>query len=196
LTLDFQNVIAVVAVCGFVALPVIGQSGEQVDRGQVVRDGRQWNYTVRKLPPASFPALPAALRQELERRQCMIPQTYQAKAPENIIAGEFSEKGVKGWAVLCSREGSSTLLVFGSDPIAAPFELATRKDAETTVPQVVVAGLGFAWGIDTAHPKRIRSFELNKDHYDHDGVEDAILTRGSSIHYCLQGKWTNLQGDN
>ena len=189
------NVIAVVTSFGF-TLPMLCQGGEQIDRGQLTRDGKRWDYSIRKLPPSSFPALPTALRQELEKRQCMIPQTYQAKSPENVVTGEFLEKGARSWAVLCSREGNSTLLVFGSDPLSPPAELATRKDVEATVPRVITPGLGFAWGIDNAHPKRIRSFQFNKDRYDHDGVEDAMLARGSSIHYCQQGKWTSLQGDN
>ena len=182
-------------IVGLLALPAVAQTGEQVDHGRVTRDGKEWNYTIRRLPPASFPVLPPAIRQELERRQCLIPQTYQAKAPENVVAGEFREKGVKSWAVLCSSGGMSTLLVFGSDSLGQPEELRTRKDAEATVPQLLSPGLGFAWGIDTVHPKRIRSYALNKDHYDHDGVEDAILTHGSSIHYYQLGKWTLLEGE-
>ncbi len=190
-----RTIVFIFSLTAAIPLRLTAQVAEHVDNGQLTRGGKQWSYSIRTLPPASFPDLPAAVRMELEKRQCMIPQTYQAKAPENVIQGEFYKKGSRDWAVLCSRNATSTLLVFSGDAAQGPAELATHKDAEMTQTQLATPTLGFAWGIDTVHPRRIRSLSAGKDSYDHDGVEDSLLSHGSSIHYWQDGAWKTLAGD-
>src|SRR5271167_388438 len=104
---------------------------EQVEHGQVTSpDGTARVYTIRRLEPATFPQVPKSVRHELERRKCLIPQTSEAKGAENVISGEFREKGVKDWAALCSQEGYSTLLVFWRGSARTVAELGSGKDMD------------------------------------------------------------------
>jgi hypothetical protein len=64
-----------------------------------------------RLPPSAFPALPAGIVRELQRRGCTIPQAY-FKTPNNVASGQFAHPGQRDWAVLCSIKGASSILVF------------------------------------------------------------------------------------
>ena len=60
----------------------------------------------------------------------MIPQTYEAHRPENVIHASLQRAGSSDWAVLCAAKGTVSLLVFfGSEP-AAPMELASAQETE------------------------------------------------------------------
>ena len=61
--------------------------------GTVTQNGQAHQYRVEHLPASSFPALPTAVAAELNRRECLIPQTYQAHGPENVIHGSFRQAG-------------------------------------------------------------------------------------------------------
>ncbi|MGC2496529.1 MAG: hypothetical protein WA374_02235, partial [Acidobacteriaceae bacterium] len=69
---------------GFSA-PASGNT-ERVESGQIASaNGTHLSYRIRLLPLSSFPALPEEIVAQLSRRRCMIPQTYEAKQPENVI---------------------------------------------------------------------------------------------------------------
>src|ERR1039458_7163202 len=53
--------------------------------GQIVIAGQSIPYLIRHLPISSFPGLPEELAARLTRRGCLIPQTYEAHRPENVI---------------------------------------------------------------------------------------------------------------
>src|SRR5438093_5178353 len=90
-----------------------------------------------RLPPTAFPELPANLVQELQRRQCTIPQEtaseslapWYAKKPNNVIKGEFARPGQIDWAVLCSVKGISTILVFWNGSENNPAALLPAADS-------------------------------------------------------------------
>jgi hypothetical protein len=66
-----------------------------------------------RLSPAVFSKLPSHVRSGLMRNGCSVPQSFLAKEPENAIAGSFTRKGSLEWAVLCSANGVSSILIFG-----------------------------------------------------------------------------------
>ena len=80
--------------------------------GQVTVDGRPIPYLIRHLPVNAFPQLPAAVQDALTRRGCLIPQTYEAHQPENVVHASLERHGSSDWAVLCSVDGTVSLLVF------------------------------------------------------------------------------------
>src|SRR5277367_1279817 len=121
-------------------LAVFAQGGEQIVRGHT---GDQ-SYAFRMLPPESFPALPAPIRGDLEKRHCLIPQTYEARTPENVIHGAFHEKGSSDWAALCSQNGTTTLLVYWNSPAPKPAELASQLDTGNADPHNETNVLGYA----------------------------------------------------
>ena len=56
--------------------------------------------------------MPANLVQDLQRRGCTIPQEHFTKEPHNVIRGEFAKPGQTDWAVLCSINRVSSILVY------------------------------------------------------------------------------------
>ena len=64
-----------------------------------------------RLQPTAFRELPRNLARELQKLGCTIPQISGAKEPHNVIRGEFATTGQNDWAVLCYKDGASTLLV-------------------------------------------------------------------------------------
>ena len=79
----------------------------------------------------------------------MVPQTYEARAPENVVHASLERKGSDDWAVLCSVNGSTTLYVFFQSQPSAPMALRHQRDTEWLGSEVVGA-YGSAWGICTA----------------------------------------------
>src|ERR1039458_7608820 len=72
--------------------------------GQIVVAGHSTPYLIRHLPISSFPDFPAELAVLLNRRGCLIPQTYEAHHPENVIHASLERVGSSDWAVLRSEE--------------------------------------------------------------------------------------------
>jgi len=151
---------------------------------------------IARLKPSAFPGLPAAVRDELERRGCLIPQTHSAKGPENVISGKFWDGSSGDWAVLCSREGSSSVLVFRNGSPQSVVELDPRDDAAMVQTIGSKRELGYSRRITTAAPDRIRRRKDNRKlgPFGHDGIEDAFIEKGSVIHYLRDGKWGELRG--
>lgn len=81
-----------------------------------------------RLPPTAFPELPRNVVRELQRQECTIPQTPYTKKPHNVIKGEFAKPGETDWAVLCSVNGISTILVFWNGSDANPAAIAPMED--------------------------------------------------------------------
>ncbi len=63
-------------------------------------------------PSARFPICRPPFRQQLTHRGCLIPQTYEAHQPENVVHASLERPGSSDWAVLCSANGTVSLLVF------------------------------------------------------------------------------------
>ena len=174
------------------AAPLVAaaQEGEQILHGHI---GDQ-SYAFRMLPPASFTEVPAAIRSDLQKRHCLIPQTYEAHSPENVIHGAFREKGSSDWAALCSQNGTTTLLIYWDGSATKPAEMAAQLDTDTADPHNETNLLGYARGIDPATPKSISETIVNKPYgpFDHDGIRDAHIEKSSVIHYFKGGTWMTL----
>lgn len=165
-----------------------------VTRGQVTLDGQTHAYVVRHLPPSSFPELPLAVAGELTERRCLIPQTYQAHQPENVIHGSFEQPGSSDWAVLCSVNGKVSLLVFFGAAPGKPHTLAAAPETARLQPREPGGPLGFNWGIDTASPTAVREAQIGvaprPPVLDHDAIADSIVNHTTVYHYFTKGAWT------
>ena len=73
--------------------------------------------------------MPPLVAAELTRRLCMIPQSFEARQPENVIHGAFHAPGSSDWAVLCSTGGVTTLYVFFAGQFEAPIALRSQPDS-------------------------------------------------------------------
>src|SRR5262249_34959266 len=80
------------------------------------------------LPPRAFRRLPAAIVRSLEARKCSIPQSPDNKTPQNVIRGSFTGAKRNEWAVLCSRRGISSILVFEADSAKLVADIAAQED--------------------------------------------------------------------
>jgi hypothetical protein len=164
--------------------------------GQIILRGRPTPFLIRHLPVNSFPDLPTAVQDQLRQRGCLIPQTYQAYGPENVVHARLEGPGTSDWAVLCSAHGTVSLLVFFGSAPGHPHLLATAQESERLQPRDPGGVLGFNWGIDAAAPQRIHEAQSGLKErppwLDHDALADSLLDRHTVYHFYSGGAWTLL----
>jgi hypothetical protein len=190
----------------------MGQSGgaeareeqaQLVKSGQIQVDGRAMQYVIRHLPVSSYPQLPEAVAKALVERGCLIPQTYQAHRPENVVEASLERPGSTDWAVLCSAEGTVSLLVFfgstgdGEGRVARAQVLASAVETERLQAHGGVGGvLGFNWGIDPATPEQVHDAQAGMDkrpaRVDHDALADTLVDQHTVYHFYAHGAWSAL----
>jgi hypothetical protein len=170
------------------------QSSPLNTSGEVLVAGRSTPYLIRHLPISSFPDLPAAIQQALNRRGCLIPQTYEARKPENVVHASLERPGSSDWAVLCSVEGTVSLLVFLSRSPGEPVTLASAPETERLQQRDSTGTLGFNWAIDHASPEQVHQAQTGMDPrpplLDHDALADTAVDRRTVYHYHAHGAWT------
>jgi len=131
------------------------QSSAQLNvSGQIVVAGHSTPYLIRHLPISSFPDLPTELAVLLNRRGCLIPQTYEAHHPENVIHASLERPGSSDWAVLCSERGTVSLLVCFSSAPASLLVLSPRRKPNGCKPTTRVAFLASTGASIPPRPSR------------------------------------------
>jgi hypothetical protein len=168
------------------------------ESGQIVVAGRSTPYLIRHLPVSSFPELPASIADQLNQRGCLIPQTYEARRPENVIHASLQRAGSSDWAVLCSAEGTVSLLVFfGSKPSPAdgqPLVLASTRETARLQAHDQSGVLGFNWGIDPISPPQVHEAQAGMaqrpPRLDHDALGDSVIDHRTVYHFYSNGAWT------
>ncbi len=165
--------------------------------GQISVDGRPRPYLVRHLPVSSFPGLPDRLVSLLNRRGCLIPQTFEAYRPENVVHASLERPGSSDWAVLCSAQGTVSLLVYFSSAPDQLRLLAAAPETERLAAHSPGGVLGFDWGIDPASPGQVHDAQAGLDPrpplVDHDALADSIINGGTVYHFYSKGAWTELE---
>ena len=151
-----------------------------------------------RLAPEAFPELPQNIMQDLQARGCTIPQPYSSLERHNVIHGEFARKGQVDWAVLCSQNRVSSILIFWDSSREEVSKIANVPDRNWL--QGIGGGkIGYSRAIVVVGEKYIL------DHYKayggtkpppitHAGINDAFLEKASTVHYYNQGKWLELTG--
>jgi len=164
--------------------------------GHIMFDGHSTPYLIRHLPVDSFPQLPLAVQASLSHRGCLIPQTYEAHQPENVIHASLEHPGSSDWAVLCSAGGVTSLLVFLSTNYADPAVLATAPETERLQSHGASPFLGFNWAIDSASSEDVHEAQLGMRHppprVDHDALADSIVDRRTIYHFFSKNAWILL----
>lgn len=152
-----------------------------------------------RLEPSKFTELPQKIIKNLEERGCTVPQTWHDKNLHNAISGEFSRKGQKDWAVLCSVDKISSILIFWNSSTGKVAEIGKTDDLGYFQGVTGDGEMGFSRGIYTVDKKYII------DHYnsyggtkppqiDHEGINDAYVEKASTVMYLHRGRWLELQG--
>jgi hypothetical protein len=169
-----------------------------IERGEIDFGGHSARYVIRHLPVSSFPALPQAVQAQLEQRGCLIPQTYEAHRPENVVHASLEARGTSDWAALCSVQGTVSLLVFFADGSKPAMELASAPETERLQVHDVTGVLGFNWGIDPASPKDVADAESGvtprPPPLDHDALADSVVEHKTMYHYYAKGGWRVMEG--
>jgi hypothetical protein len=168
------------------------------ESGQMMVDGRSIPYRIHRLPVNAFPDLPAPIVDELNRRQCLIPQSYEAHHPENVVHASLEHAGSSDWAVLCSAEGRVSLLVFlGNAPAARPSVLGMAEEKERLQGHDPGGNLGFNWAIEPASPEAVHqaqsAMKKRPARPDHDALADITLDRTTLYRFLKKGSWTVLE---
>jgi len=180
------------------ALSSTGRDSAQLaESGQIVVAGRSTPYLIRHLPVSSFPELPASIAGLLNQRGCLIPQTYEARRPENVVHASLERAGSSDWAVLCSSKGTVSLLVFfGSKSLPAPGQpqvLVSTPETECLQAHDPTGVLGFNWGIDPASPQQVHEAQAamanRPPRLDHDALGDSVVERRTVYHFYANGAW-------
>lgn len=173
--------------------PQDSPSSYLVESGQVVVDGHSTPYLIRHLPVNSFPQLPSTVQDLLNRRGCLIPQTYEARRPENVVHASLERRGSSDWAVLCSVKGTVSLLVFFASNNGDPMVLATSAETVRLQAHGSTDVLGFNWGIDPASPDEVHQAQLGMRHLppriDHDALADSVIDHKTVYHLYSKNTW-------
>jgi hypothetical protein len=192
-----------ICACAAAAPQQTEQRGQFVTTGQIQVDGQSTPYVIRHLPVSSFPQLPQPVAKTLTERGCLIPQTFQAHRPENVVEASLERAGSTDWAVLCSAKGTVSLLVFfgsaGEDGTGAAQGQVVASAVETERLQAhggVGGVLGFNWGIDPATPERVHEAQAGMDkrpaRVDHDALADTLVDQHTVYHFYAHGAWIVL----
>lgn len=166
------------------------------ETGRIQVAGRSTPYVIPHLPIASFPQIPMIIQGVLSDRGCLIPQTYEAHQPENVIQGSFERAGSSDWAVLCSASGTVSLLVFFASNPEHPFTLASAPETERLQVHDPSGVLGFNWGIDPASPEQVHEAQAGMvplpPRVSHFAVSESVVEHSALYHYYSNGTWTLL----
>ena len=149
------------------------------------------------LPIDSFPELPLEVQQTLRSHGCRIAQAYVMGEGRNVISGSFAKPGQTDWTVLCSRADSTGLVVVWGGEEACPNSLEWRPNQGWM--QDVNGKMSFSRTINVASQAEIQRHVkmyggTPAPTSDHDGVDDAMLEKGSVVKFCHAGKWIDVQG--
>jgi len=162
----------------------------------------QWDVAdskIKRLPPRAFSELPRKILSELESRGCTIPQVYYNSKAHNIIKGEFALKNRLDWAVLCSKDRISSILVFWDGSTEKPSELAKKPDRDRL--QGIGGGkIGYSRLISVVEQKDLtlrykRFLEPKPPFVGHAAVGDHFVEKFSVLHYFFDGKWWSLTAE-
>jgi hypothetical protein len=143
---------------------------------------------VRRLTPAAFGQLPAAVRKRLESEGCLVPQSPKLKTPHNVLSGSFGARGQLDWAVVCSKEGETSVLLFWGGLASCPERLG-HEFADTEALQ----DLEWNFVIRRISAAQVRKKEVSLA-ADHDGIDVGTSTflpdeKTYTARYCEGGKW-------
>ena len=176
-----------------------GLNGHSRGTGLSPQDWERADLATIRLQPSALPDVPPTVRQELERRGCVVPQSFSTKTPNNIVRSRFTSSDRQDVAVLCSKKQVSSILVFRGGSAASVEELASRPDRAYL--QVIRPGniIGYSRALGVADPKYIRE---HHDRYggpeppplDHDGINEIFVEKGSVVWYWFGGRWLQLRG--
>jgi hypothetical protein len=163
--------------------------------------GQAYNPVTKERGPESILGLPAGIRLDLVKRQCLIPKYIGdvGAMDEAYTKGHFRSDASVDYAVVCHIPARKIqdVLVYSNTEGAGNGEIISRG---TFDPSPHVDKCEATVGVATSkyildHARAYAPDELKYlPRLDHNGVEIGICEKGSIIHYFSKGKWLHLQG--
>ena len=157
------------------------------------------DLSVQRLSPTAFPQLPGRIISYLTARGCTVPQPFGATGPTNVISGEFMRRGQLDWAVLCSRNRSSSVFVFWNGSIENVAKIAETPDSSFLQTIDGVGTIGYSRVISPVNKSYILQHYRwyggpKPPHMDHQGIDDGFLEKASTVLFYHRSRWLKLQG--
>jgi hypothetical protein len=189
---------------------VCGTAGfGHAQQAKTVKPAAPRDNAIRKLQPSDVVGLPPEFVERLNGRGCMIPQfgavgragstagagdaagePVTAGEPTNVIHGEFARHGQEDWAVLCSKGGSSTIVIFWGKATACPASLARLDDAHY-LKRGKDKKVRYSRSIRALGKSELgeRAGIAGLKDFSHQGIDDRFVGKSSAFFYCSEGKW-------
>jgi len=116
----------------------------------------------------------------------------------NVIKGEFAKPGQTDWAVLCSINHASSILVFWNGSEIDPAQIANGKD-DDSLQSWTDNKMVYSRAIDPVDKSYImRHYKAyggeKPPPIDHLGIDNEFVGKASVVLYFYQGKWLHLTG--
>lgn len=163
-----------------------------------VAEVEYFHSRVQRLSPAEFPDLPAALSNELIKRECLIPQPGSRWPFGNLVRGEFFAAGQESWAVICSRNRKAQILAFRS---ASDNQPVVVEEFDDPVCMGEERECGMLYGTNINAVGREYILEHHEAFggpvpppIDHQGINVGYWEKASHVRYFHEGEWLTLTG--
>jgi hypothetical protein len=184
---------------GVLVLMAVGSSSSQVASDPF----EPWRWAeaerqIRRLTPRRFQQLSAPVARYLRRNRYTVPQLYDNDVPHNVIRGRFDGDRNLDVAVLASRQGYSTILVFWAGQTGRVTKLRRRPDADY-LQTVGDNKIGYSRGISVVGRKYIVDHHASyggpkPPTIRHDAIDDGFYGKASRVLYYDGRRWLVLQG--
>lgn len=146
------------------------------------------------LKPSQIQSLPQSIKLTLEAENCMIPVVPGSKNSSGWTKGSFANKNQTDWAVLCSnKSGESKIRVIwggANKPCSDSLNLEPNK---RYLQRRDESNIIFSRSISSIRSNEMTKY-LKQKTFIKDGIVDAFLDKGSTIHFCTAGKWQSEVG--
>lgn len=177
----------------------IAAGAPDLARWQLPQDFTRADAATRRLAPSAIPNVPPKVRRTLEQRGCTVPQVPGKAAPHNAIRGAFTVRGTAEWAVLCSREKVSSIVVIAESSGAIVAEVGPRADALSLQTISPPDTIWYSRAISRVDARRVRIVALRElgrsaPAIVHDGIDDAFVEKASVVWYWDGKTWLRFTG--
>ncbi len=143
-------------------------------------------------PSASCPKMPLHIVEYLEKSGCLIPQADYKKNNHNAFQIQFSKAGQNDWAVLCSKNGFSSIWIFWNSSIHNVSQFANYRDKDFVDANGYFRGIGK----DTFKPltkENLKRYGEIIPQINTWGIDEQISNRKGVIYYIYQKQLVVLE---
>jgi hypothetical protein len=154
---------------------------------------------IRRIDASTAAHLPLWLRAALGARKCLIPQMHSDERLNNIHRGHFVDSVTESYALLCSRNGESSVVILTKDSSLTPPPILVRADTSFLV-LMEGGGRGRRWEfarfLSALSPREVKSWcslsPIERDR-PHEGVITFYQDRDATAYYFSRVSQTWLR---